>query len=63
VLLPWLYCPLAWCVYNFIFQVLGDGLILGCVLLLAWSPLLYTHLGDSNPRSASQCGRRPAAAD
>ena len=45
VLLPWLYCPLAWCCYNFVFQLVGDFYSLGGVFLISWAPLAYSFLG------------------
>ena len=36
VLLPWLYCPIMWCLYNFVFQLIGNPIMLFALLLLAY---------------------------
>ena len=61
ILLPWLYCPLAWCCYNFIYQLVGDGFSFGGLFLLAWAPLAYSLLGifyqAMKPMGASKAAR------
>uniref|UniRef100_A0A7R9UPC8 Uncharacterized protein n=1 Tax=Diacronema lutheri TaxID=2081491 RepID=A0A7R9UPC8_DIALT len=45
LMLPWLYCPLVWCMYNIIFQLLGNLIMLMGLLLLAYGPMTYFVLG------------------
>mmetsp|Transcript_16605 Transcript_16605/g.42389 ORF Transcript_16605/g.42389 Transcript_16605/m.42389 type:complete len:189 (+) Transcript_16605:2-568(+) len=44
-MLPWLYCPLVWCMYNIVFQLLGNLIMLMGLLLLAYGPMTYFVLG------------------
>jgi hypothetical protein len=36
VVLPWLYCPIVWCLYNFAFQLIGNWMVLVGLILLAF---------------------------
>jgi len=45
ILLPWLYCPLVWCLYNIVFQLTGTLALFFGLLLLAFGPMLYSILG------------------
>mmetsp|Transcript_28267 Transcript_28267/g.83015 ORF Transcript_28267/g.83015 Transcript_28267/m.83015 type:complete len:668 (-) Transcript_28267:100-2103(-) len=45
LMLPWLYCPLVWCMYNIVFQLLGNLIMLMGLLLLAYGPMTYFVLG------------------
>jgi hypothetical protein len=45
LMLPWLYCPLVWCLYNIVFQLLGNLIMLMGLLLLAYGPMTYFVLG------------------
>lgn len=45
VALPFLYCPLVWALYNFVFQLVGSAWLLGGLLLLAYSPMMYAIVG------------------
>eukprot|EP00931_Biecheleriopsis_adriatica_P064433 TRINITY_DN39210_c0_g1_i2.p1 TRINITY_DN39210_c0_g1~~TRINITY_DN39210_c0_g1_i2.p1 ORF type:complete len:741 (-),score=124.23 TRINITY_DN39210_c0_g1_i2:64-2286(-) len=45
VLLPWLYCPVAWTLYAVILQLLGSPLLYTGLLLLAWNPIVYSIIG------------------
>jgi len=45
LILPWLYCPLVWCMYNIVFQLLGNLIMLMGLLLLAYGPMTYFVLG------------------
>lgn len=45
LILPWLYCPLVWCMYNIIFQLVGNLIMLMGLLLLAYGPMTYFVLG------------------
>ena len=40
-------CACVWlrCCYNFVYQMVGDGLSLGGFFLLAWAPAAYSILG------------------
>jgi len=44
-LLPWLYCPIVWCLFNFIFQLIGNHWLLPGLLLLAYIPMVYFIVG------------------
>ena len=44
-LLPWLYCPIVWCLFNFLFQIMGNIYLLPGLLLLAYSPMIYFVVG------------------
>ncbi|GMH68808.1 hypothetical protein TL16_g05011 [Triparma laevis f. inornata] len=44
-LLPWLYCPIVWCLFNFIFQLIGNVWLLPGLLLLAYIPMTYFIVG------------------
>jgi len=44
-LLPWLYCPIVWCLFNFLFQILGNIYLLPGLLLLAYTPMTYFVVG------------------
>jgi len=44
-LLPWLYCPVMWCLFNFIFQLIGNVWLLPGLLLLSWIPMAYFIVG------------------
>jgi len=44
-LLPWLYCPIVWCLYNFVFQLMGNIWLLPGLLLLAYIPMTYFVVG------------------
>ena len=46
VLLPWLYCPIMWCLYNFAFQLIGDPYMLAALLLLAYAPMVNVVVGE-----------------
>ena len=46
VLLPWLYCPIMWCLYNFAFQLIGDPFMLAGLLLLAYAPFVNVIVGE-----------------
>ena len=46
VLLPWLYCPIIWCLYNFAFQLVGDWFVLVGLLLLAYAPMINVLIGE-----------------
>ena len=35
LMLPWLFCPLVWAVYNLVFQLVGDVVLLLGLLILA----------------------------
>ena len=46
VLLPWLYCPIMWCLYNFVFQLIGNPIMLFALLLLAYAPMVNVVVGE-----------------
>ncbi|GMI14344.1 hypothetical protein TrVE_jg11237 [Triparma verrucosa] len=46
ILLPWLYCPLVWCIYNIAFQLTGTLVFFFGLLLLAFAPMSYVALGQ-----------------
>lgn len=45
LVLPWLYCPLSWCMYSLFFQLIGNVPLLLGLIALAFSPVLYFFLG------------------
>ncbi|GMH78425.1 hypothetical protein TL16_g07797 [Triparma laevis f. inornata] len=47
VLLPWLYAPVVWCLFNFAFQFAGNFFILPGLMLLAFVPMTYFIIGTS----------------
>ena len=47
VILPWLYCPLVWCIYNLVFQLVGNIFLLFGLLVLAYAPMAYFAIGMS----------------
>lgn len=44
-LLPWLYCPIVWCLFNFVFQIFGNIYMLPGLLLIAYIPMVYFVVG------------------
>eukprot|EP00418_Pyrodinium_bahamense_P093698 CAMPEP_0179041450 /NCGR_PEP_ID=MMETSP0796-20121207/16162_1 /TAXON_ID=73915 /ORGANISM="Pyrodinium bahamense, Strain pbaha01" /LENGTH=705 /DNA_ID=CAMNT_0020737813 /DNA_START=65 /DNA_END=2182 /DNA_ORIENTATION=- len=46
LILPWLYCPLTWCMYSIMFQAVGNCTLLIGMLLLAFNPAIYAFLGS-----------------
>jgi hypothetical protein len=46
VMLPWLYCPIMWCLYNFAFQMIGNPFMLVGMLLLAYAPMVNVIVGE-----------------
>ena len=40
VILPWLYCPLVWVIYNLIAQVVGDPFLMYGLLCQAFAPMV-----------------------
>lgn len=45
VLLPWLYTPMSWSLYNILMQIMGDGFVLVSLFLFAFYPLAYSIIG------------------
>lgn len=45
LILPWMSCPLAWCMYSLVFQVIGHVALLYGLLILAFTPTLYFVFG------------------
>lgn len=49
MLYPWIYCPFLWCVYNFVFQLVGTNdlaiILFPGVLLISFSPMIYVVYG------------------
>jgi hypothetical protein len=46
IILPWLFCPLAWSVYQFAYQMLGNIWILFAVLIVSYAPMTYFIVGS-----------------
>ena len=44
-LLPWLYCPVVWCIFNFLFQLIGNVWLLPGMLLISYTPMAYFAVG------------------
>ncbi|GMH67014.1 hypothetical protein TrST_g514 [Triparma strigata] len=45
IVLPWLYSPLVWCVYNLVFQVIGNWQLLVGLIIMAYGPVLFFIIG------------------
>lgn len=45
LILPWLYCPLTWCMYSVFFQLIGNVTLLLGMLVVAFTPLTYFVVG------------------
>jgi hypothetical protein len=45
ILLPWLYCPLVWVIYNVGFQLTGTLVLFFGLLMLAFGPMSYVMVG------------------
>jgi len=45
IVLPWLYSPLVWCVYNLVFQVIGNWQLLVGMIIAAYGPVLFFVVG------------------
>ena len=46
ILIPWLYAPVLWCLFNFAFQYGGNAYILPGFLLLSFTPMIYFIVGS-----------------
>ena len=46
VILPWLYCPLVWVLYNVGFQMLGNSVLFAALVLQAFAPMSYFIVGS-----------------
>eukprot|EP00931_Biecheleriopsis_adriatica_P002866 TRINITY_DN10401_c0_g1_i1.p1 TRINITY_DN10401_c0_g1~~TRINITY_DN10401_c0_g1_i1.p1 ORF type:complete len:626 (-),score=106.82 TRINITY_DN10401_c0_g1_i1:22-1899(-) len=46
MILPWLYVPLSWAIFNIVVQLTGDWMLLGCTLLITFSPLLVSFVAS-----------------
>ena len=45
IVLPWLYSPLVWCIYNLVFQVIGNAQLLVGIIIVAYGPVLFFMVG------------------
>jgi len=45
LVLPWMYCPLQWAIYSMAFQVVGSLMLLLGLIIVAFSPAVYTLMG------------------
>lgn len=45
LMLPWLYCPLVWCMYDIVLQLSGSLALLGGLAVLAFGPMALFALG------------------
>jgi len=45
LVLPWMYCPLTWCIYSVISHMVGNISLLLGLMLLAYQPLIYIIIG------------------
>jgi hypothetical protein len=45
LVLPWLYSPLVWCIYQLVFQMIGNVFLLIGLVLLAFFPMFYFFIG------------------
>ena len=46
VLLPWMYCPLVWMVYNVAFQMVGNMWLFIGLIIQAFGPMVYFVIGS-----------------
>ena len=46
LLLPWLYCPLVWAIYNLVYQLVGNVVLMAGLLILAFTPMAYFVVGS-----------------
>eukprot|EP00854_Cymbomonas_tetramitiformis_P021650 gene21650-26039_t len=46
LMLPWLYCPIIWCLYSIVFQFVGNIVLLIGLLLLAFAPMINYFVGQ-----------------
>eukprot|EP01052_Picozoa_sp_SAG31_P055993 SAG31_NODE_15775_length_739_cov_1.178125_1_plen_219_part_01 len=47
VLLPWLYTPLVWCMYNVAFQLVGNPIVLFGLMFMAFGPMTNVVTGHA----------------
>jgi len=47
IILPWIYAPLAWALFNVVVQIFGSWALLGAMLSLTFYPLLISLVGMS----------------
>ena len=45
ILVPWLYAPVLWCLFNFAFQYGGNWYLLPGFIILAFTPMVYFFVG------------------
>lgn len=45
IVLPWLYSPLVWCVYNLVFQMIGNWPLLVGLIIMAYGPVAFFIVG------------------
>lgn len=45
LILPWMSCPLAWCMYSIGFQIVGNVVLLFALLVAAFAPTTYFIVG------------------
>jgi len=45
IVLPWLYSPLVWCVYNLVFQLIGNWPLLFGLIVMAYGPVAFFIIG------------------
>lgn len=45
LILPWLYCPMTWCMYSVAFQAIGNPVLLIGLLIMAFTPVTYVVIG------------------
>merc|ERR1719492_237164 len=45
IILPWIYAPLAWALFNVVVQLFGNWALLGAMLSFAFYPLVISLVG------------------
>ena len=65
LILPWMYCPLVWCTYNVLLQLIGNWVMVGSMVVIAYLYMAYFFVGirwhitkpmtDMQLRSITKC--------
>ena len=45
LILPWMYCPLVWCTYNILLQLIGNWIMVGSMVVIAYLYMAYFFVG------------------
>jgi len=58
LLLPWLYCPLCWCLYDVVLQLSGSLALLAGLATLAFAPMAVAAIGIATAITRPMSDRR-----